>query len=809
MKKFLIGIICIGFIVFLGVTAKQTLDFLPDEEQAICVEGEDGAWIIAERRGLDSYLYQMDENGKITRFYALEQLLPQYQVLDICVSDSYIYLVCQGNTAQDDESYSLVRLDAAFNPDFVYECAEFSAKDHLSSLYVENNYAYLTFLSQYRDKAMVYSMNLKEADKVWKPVLMREAGENRTYTEAVYREGRLEVCLDDGTWGSYEKKQFEEIREEDVLGKYNTEAFSGEKLSANLSVYMEFMSQILYRNFMCYLLFIALFGLPMLGIINRHSYALQRFSVMEMVLIAVLLLGTCFSFWQIKENRQADRMKYARSYITLLETELGDYSASLSQENLYETEQYSRIHSALMTYMEQEGNQNYISGADILSWQGEEPYVVVSALHSAGQKSSDIYGREFETRLLEVKQKGGEMSGVQTVAGEECGIFVISARDKVIADYALVVTVPLSELEQYEIEYRNQLVRFAVAVFFVGTVLLAGITWILSASMQRFSKTMEAVARGERSFQKPSVDSDEMNLMWNSLSEINKNVEQVEYTRFKIYQAYSRFAPQQIETILGRDSIVDVRPGDFKMIDAMLGIISLDEMEHVPVQEYQERINSRMQDIACVGNEQKGILVDADSRLTNMKLLFIEKPEQAVTFGIDVMHTLESKNSREAEAAAFLLHKSEYVYGVSGTEQEPVTYLTSEDMCGLQEYVKKLRQHGIRMTVTETVLPYLDSRTAIRYIGFWQQGQENTLKLYEVLDAYGEKERRCRMEHDVLFQKAIELYYKNDFYLARNTFTEIVKSAPSDQVAKWYLFTCENHLNETYNENIQYGLFAE
>ena len=57
-----------------------------------------------------------------------------------------------------------------------------------------------------------------------------------------------------------------------------------------------------------------------------------------------------------------------------------------------------------------------------------------------------------------------------------------------------------------------------------------------------------------------------------------------------------------------------------------------------------------------------------------------------------------------------------------------------------------------------------------------------------------------KRETDIKFQKALQLFYQHDFYLARSTFSDVLKENPEDAMAKWYLFTCERYLNQVHIE---------
>ena len=82
------------------------------------------------------------------------------------------------------------------------------------------------------------------------------------------------------------------------------------------------------------------------------------------------------------------------------------------------------------------------------------------------------------------------------------------------------------------------------------------------------------------------------------------------------------------------------------------------------------------------------------------------------------------------------------------------------------------------------------------------------IKLYEILDAYTEEKRKIMVDSDVNFQQALKLFYSNDFYLARNLFNEVLKANEQDEIARWYLFHCEYHLNKPEAE-VSYGLFED
>ncbi len=86
----------------------------------------------------------------------------------------------------------------------------------------------------------------------------------------------------------------------------------------------------------------------------------------------------------------------------------------------------------------------------------------------------------------------------------------------------------------------------------------------------------------------------------------------------------------------------------------------------------------------------------------------------------------------------------------------------------------------------------------MRYIGFIKSwiDTDGKIDLYEVLDANSGRIRQLKMRTKAQFEEAIQTFYRQDFYLARNAFTEILKEFPEDEIVTWYLFECEYYLNE-------------
>jgi hypothetical protein len=156
-----------------------------------------------------------------------------------------------------------------------------------------------------------------------------------------------------------------------------------------------------------------------------------------------------------------------------------------------------------------------------------------------------------------------------------------------------------------------------------------------------------------------------------------------------------------------------------------------------------------------------------------------------------------------------ILHRARYEYGASGRGDRAITFMSSYELGLLARIAGRLSELGVKMLVTEQCGDGIGNAASTRYIGYVTSpdGQHN-IKLYEVLDVYRGNAKHMREQYNDRFQEGIRLYYKNDFYLARNIFSEIFRNCPDDGVARWYIFACERLFNRTDFSAINYSIFG-
>lgn len=295
-------------------------------------------------------------------------------------------------------------------------------------------------------------------------------------------------------------------------------------------------------------------------------------------------------------------------------------------------------------------------------------------------------------------------------------------------------------------------------------------------------------------------------LIWKALSEINKNMSRYNYSKMMSFQAYYRFAPKKIEKMLGKESIADVNIGDMVELFGTIAIVSMEITDTTDRKKLTEWLGARCETIIHQQAKHDGIKVVNNGSLSQMQFMFLDHVADALRFGRETMLELEENGlMKDMEHITILLDTSKFSYGITGVDDEVFPFIIAPQTDVIGKYLERFNELDVRMIMTEDTLLRLGEKVQTRFIGKLHVGIKE-IKLYQVLDVYKEFDRQNRIKTDQMFRSALELFYQSDFYLARNTFAEVLKKCPDDLVAKYYMFRCEEALNSNSTE-VNFDLF--
>ena len=274
-----------------------------------------------------------------------------------------------------------------------------------------------------------------------------------------------------------------------------------------------------------------------------------------------------------------------------------------------------------------------------------------------------------------------------------------------------------------------------------------------------------------------------------------------------MYKNYYRFVPKGMDKLLGKPEMADVEIGDNSTINGGMVHFQMENIKNVSGKRYMDMMTDSMELMHQIREKHNGVFISAGGDLLNRKVFFDSEPKEALLFAIELYQAHIVKEKLANANFIMMLHQTEYHYGISGVNDMMTPFIYCKEEKVLDAYRDALAGAKVRIVVTEQTRSSVGGGFSMRYIGFVSGGEvAGSIKLYECLDAYGEEKRKIMMESDIYFQKALKLFYSNDFYLARNIFNEVLKMNEQDEIARWYLFHCEYHLNKPEVE-VTYGLF--
>jgi hypothetical protein len=286
-----------------------------------------------------------------------------------------------------------------------------------------------------------------------------------------------------------------------------------------------------------------------------------------------------------------------------------------------------------------------------------------------------------------------------------------------------------------------------------------------------------------------------------------------EYEMTVAMKNYRRFMPQDIDVLLDRANLMEIEYGDAAQGEGDIGLVTtvMNGSKRFGADErrFLDFVFAAFHGIYAAANGS-AVFLSAGFSLTDFRLMFRGGSADGVRTGIRLA-TDETPTPPGVPRPEFLLilHRASYEYGVTGKDAQAVTFMSSYELGLLAKVSTRLSALGVKLIVTEKCVKTLADSVSARYIGYVASSDEqHNIKLYEVLDAYRESTKDLRKKYNDKFQEAIGLYYKNDFYLARNIFSEIFKNCPDDGVAKQYIFACERLFNKTDFQEINHSIFG-
>ncbi len=261
---------------------------------------------------------------------------------------------------------------------------------------------------------------------------------------------------------------------------------------------------------------------------------------------------------------------------------------------------------------------------------------------------------------------------------------------------------------------------------------------------------------------------------------------------------YERFVPREFLSLLGKQSILEIRLGD--QINQQMTVMFADVRgwttlsESMTPQDNFNFINAYLKRVGPVINQHYGFI---DQYLGDgVMALFPGRPDDAVQAAI-AMHKAVAGYNREREQDGFQpigigvgLHIGDLMLGVIGT-QERLQGTVVADAVNLAARIENLtKAYGSSITVSEQIMAHLENPNNYnhRFVDkVLVKGKDTPVTVYEIFDGNPESLIDLKKETKASFEEGLRLYYDRNFAEASVQFNQVIQKNPEDKAARIYL----------------------
>ena len=797
-------IVCIALLTIVGavyIVSDLRSEFHHDPEytaQSSAVYTDDYGIFFMEDWNGQGRLYRINRSGEVLETASSKAVKTDAAEV-LAYHNGKVYALYSSEKADQDGVYNTFRI-AAYDTDLKLESvSDFFAIDSswkICSMTADDMCLYISAITNNGGNVTVFSVpvrnltgietldsldDTKEGEKdgpvtredyiTPDSILFRNRTTERFYVDARYIDPELHVLLDGDT---PEGDFAPDLRIKTAVD--NISFSPGQRFSFHMALFI--------RTLGLLIIWIILIILA-LKLTRDRDRIVYLFLVSEVVFFVILFLAFFFIKDQFQKNEIKDNTRFA---LMIMQDDLKYYSSvDYDAKNYFDSTKYYRLMDNLTSFMNQAGSGDVFH--DVFVMRKSSGLILADAKGHNGIHASYLYGGEMSSLMDMLKEREEYVYTSFTLEGQNL-VAVAYESDNPNDDIALVAICK----DKLEIkEFRSSVLGLGIlfiVIFVLGSILLFIALYLQHMDLKHFSSALKKLALGESKKETSKTVARDMRELWQSYGEISKRIEEINYDKYRIFEAYYRFAPKGIEQIMGKESIFDVKIGDRVSLSGAIVLLSVDH--NAPFDKKITSLSNILTNMESYGSRYGGILVSRERTLSNLRFLMMNEQQDTVSQIVQFIHT---GKVTEVVGWSVMMYKDVLTYGVAGSPQQSLIYIDSNYSRKMDAYAEWFRGLGVPLVATERILSSEDAGE-VRYIGCADLEEDGApIRFYDVLDAYPAQTRQLMLMNRDKFHETMELFYSKDFYLARNQFMEILKDCPEDGITRWYIFECEKYMN--------------
>ncbi len=737
-------------------------------------------------------IFKMNGKGNVSRMF-LTKSIGDKRILGITAHGDNIYAILSSFIEEKDPSdldaikytaaYRIICLDKKLNIQTQSQKFIISDDEVISGFSADDKALFITTISYDGQNARVYSVDvnqLKDPKDVATDALKvssvrsKKASDGRFFADAIYTADGLIVRTDsDVPAGTF------------TIDPYIQEAVANMKLTVG-QLFSLYSTYIIWYLAALAIWFIVLYLL--IRTFENRNRTFYYIVIAEFTLFFIVLLGAIQIAANQADSRAIEHSRFGIISLISLADEAGLTENLDYTDDFYNSDRYFEIADSLGEFVKREGNSDIFY--DVFVYRLRDGIVCASGSGRNRQTLTEVYGQDLDDLASNI-YRGQRYTAVDTeIEGQNYRV-IAAAVDILAPEYALVGIIN-STTTDASVFVDNRGVFIAFLLIFAAASAFIVLVWFLHMrDITALEGALSSTALGGEMPEKPVFIGRDIKDMWDSVTEIHKRIDEIEYAKIRILEAYFRFAPKNVEKVLGKKSIIEVQSGDTCSIQGTISMIGLDLKGGRTI----KKLDKMIENIGVYQKDHNSIIIGKAPDLSRLQLLYLQDEKQCVKSYIELFGSSFGHSDNTSISAVLFFDRSKF--GVIGSDEESTTYMYSDNQDLITQISRFITLHGLGLVITETVKRRENINLPLRFVGYAGKDTDgNMVQLYEVLDVYSAKKRAERISTLDRYNEALRLFYEKDFYIARTKFSDILKETPDDDLVKWYVFESDRYLNE-------------
>jgi len=365
-------------------------------------------------------------------------------------------------------------------------------------------------------------------------------------------------------------------------------------------------------------------------------------------------------------------------------------------------------------------------------------------------------------------------------------------------------------------DYKNSLYFLFISIGLIFAILSIFISYFLARYLTRpiiaLSKAVGEIAEGDMSARVDVNRKDEFGQLANSFNFMAKSVESAHKDLTNTNQAYSRFVPMKFLSLLGKESILDVKLTD--QIQKEMSILFSDIRSFTSLSEKMTPednfnfLNSYLRRVGPIIRNNNGFI---DKYIGDaIMALYPESAEDSIKSAIEIQNEIREYNKNRISKGyvpitiGIGIHTGLLMLGTIG-EHERMEGTVISDAVNLASRIEGLtKTYGSGILISDKTLARIDDPMKYNYRmidSVIVKGKQEPVTVFEVFDGYSEQMFELILATKYNFELGILSYSNKDFSVALGLFNKVLEKNPSDISAKLYIKRCEDAIRMGISED--------